>query len=138
MSECTHQTRTRDQIADSCLNKIVLVGVTMARATIIKRLLDCWACTNTQGMLDAEKDLHATIVQPESLKQRINRAAEEGEDAFWEAVAKNFPETKSGDLDPWECMMFSRKLEEIITMWLQANTDLLPDVGEEVDNDNLQ
>jgi hypothetical protein len=64
-------------------------------------------------------------VLDEPLEGRILRAVKVGENAFWSVMAESFPEAKTGDLDPLECVKLEERLVEVATMWVRANTDLL-------------
>jgi hypothetical protein len=52
---------------------------------------------------------------------RIKSAVREGEDAFWAAVAKEFPEATSGDLDPGMVMSLTQTMERVIRAWVDYN-----------------
>jgi hypothetical protein len=62
-----------------------------------------------------------------SLETRIAKAAQSGEDAFWTAVAAEFPEVKSGDLDPETSLRLSEKMKASIRIWLEINSSMQPD-----------
>ena len=69
------------------------------------------------------------------MEKRIEKAVDDAEDAFWEVIATNFPEAKTGDLDPFAHVNFVLQGEDVVKTWLAMNTDLLPnywgDEGEE-------
>lgn len=53
--------------------------------------------------------------------ERIKKAVEAGEDAFWQAVADAFPEVKTGDLPPDATVRFLTAAEEAVRTWLYVN-----------------
>ena len=53
--------------------------------------------------------------------ERIRSAARKGEDAFWAAVAKEFPEATSGDLDPGLAVSLMQTMERAIRAWVDYN-----------------
>lgn len=60
------------------------------------------------------------------MEGRIEKAVDEAGDAFWEFIAKHFPEAKSGDLDPFAHVNFVLQCEDVVRTWLAMNTDLIP------------
>ena len=52
---------------------------------------------------------------------RIKAALQKGEDAFWEAVAKEFSEAESGDLDPGTSVALTQSMERAIRAWVEFN-----------------
>lgn len=52
---------------------------------------------------------------------RIKAALQRGEDAFWESVAKEFPEATSGDLDPTLTVALTQTMERAIRAWVEYN-----------------
>ncbi len=56
---------------------------------------------------------------------RIKKALNKGEDAFWEAVAAQFPEATSGDLSPDAVFAIRRAMEQAIQAWVDANVNEL-------------
>ena len=53
--------------------------------------------------------------------ERIQTALRNGEDAFWAAVAKAFPEATSGDLDPGLAVGLTQTMERAIRAWVDYN-----------------
>ena len=54
-------------------------------------------------------------------EDRIKKALDKGEDAFWAAVAGQFPEATSGDLSPDMSLDLKRTMERAIREWVDAN-----------------
>jgi hypothetical protein len=54
--------------------------------------------------------------------QRIETALNKGEDAFWAAVADQFPEITTGDLSPDAAFALTRAMESAILAWVEANS----------------
>lgn len=54
---------------------------------------------------------------------RVRAALQRGEDAFWEAVAKEFPEATSGDLDPGMTVTLLQTMERAIRAWVEYNVN---------------
>lgn len=52
---------------------------------------------------------------------RIKVALREGEDAFWGAVATQFPEARTGDLAPDVAYDLTRAMERAIREWVSTN-----------------
>lgn len=60
-------------------------------------------------------------------EERIEKAVNEAEDAFWSVIAERFPEAETGDMYIDACVRFTDNLEHNVRLWLATNTDLLPD-----------
>lgn len=60
---------------------------------------------------------------PAEMKQKIAAVAKKAEDAFWETVAKEFPEIKTGDFHFSVAGEMTKKMEEWITHWVDANQE---------------
>jgi hypothetical protein len=54
-------------------------------------------------------------------EERIQDAVEEGEEAFWAAVAQVFPEAESGDLDPGTTVQLKQTMERAVRAWVDFN-----------------
>lgn len=54
-------------------------------------------------------------------KKSIENTAEEALFAFWEVVAKAYPEAKGGEFGIGETFEMCLKAEEFITHWLELN-----------------
>lgn len=54
-------------------------------------------------------------------EQRIEQVVRGGEDAFWAAVAEQFPEAESGDLAPDAAYALTRAMERAVRAWIDAN-----------------
>jgi len=52
---------------------------------------------------------------------RIKAALRRGEDAFWQAVAAQFPEAETGDLAPDMSHKLTATMEMAIRAWVDAN-----------------
>ena len=53
---------------------------------------------------------------------RIKKAAKEAEFAFWESVANQFPEIKTGDFPPLQAHKMQIQMEEWIRQWVDLNS----------------
>jgi hypothetical protein len=51
----------------------------------------------------------------------VERVAEVAEEAFWREVADQFPEIKTGDLNPYSATLFSLECERVIKEWIETN-----------------
>lgn len=71
--------------------------------------VNCEAPLNDQGLCDNAKD------------HRADLAATFAERAFWAAVAKEFPEIKSGDFPPNATVEFERACNAAVREWLLHN-----------------
>jgi hypothetical protein len=76
--------------------------------------------------------LNMTLTQtlPEDIKmtntksdlgERIAMALDHAETAFWNVIAKAFPEAKEGDLDPMMTNMLQETMNKAVEMWCQNN-----------------
>jgi hypothetical protein len=57
----------------------------------------------------------------ESVEERIERATEQALAAFWTTVARAFPETDTGDLDPARASVFEFDATRAVFDWVQTN-----------------
>ena len=53
--------------------------------------------------------------------EQIKTALDKGEDAFWAAVAAQFPEIRAGDLSPDMVLDLRRVMERAVRAWIDAN-----------------
>lgn len=53
---------------------------------------------------------------------RIEKAAQEAETAFWNKVAEHFPEVETGDFPPLESFNMMHQMEGWIHLWISFNT----------------
>ena len=53
--------------------------------------------------------------------ERIKTALRKGEDAFWAAVAREFPDTTTGDLDTGIVISLTQIMERAIRAWVDYN-----------------
>lgn len=58
---------------------------------------------------------------------RIETALRKGEDAFWEAVAAQFPEAETGDLAPDMAHKLTDTMKMAIREWVRANVTFKED-----------
>lgn len=61
---------------------------------------------------------------------RAANAAGKAIDAFWAAVAAEYPEITTGDLDPYTVAGFRGTCNSIVAEWVSANTPV-PDTDDE-------
>lgn len=54
-------------------------------------------------------------------EDRIEKALDKGEDAFWAAIAAQFPEAATGDLSPDMVLTLRRTMERAVREWVNAN-----------------
>ncbi len=54
--------------------------------------------------------------------QKIEEVVELAQIAFFQEVAKNFPEIKSGDFPPEAQVNFERACSDAIKIWVQSNS----------------
>lgn len=59
----------------------------------------------------------------EAYEHMISVISDRAEEAFWKAVAEQFPEIKTGDLDPMTSSKFSLSCHRVISEWLATNQD---------------
>ena len=52
---------------------------------------------------------------------RLENAITAAESAFWAAIADQYPEIKTGDLDPLEAVRLSEAMGRAVRAWLDAN-----------------
>ena len=64
-------------------------------------------------------------------KKSIENTTEEALFAFWEVVAKAYPQAEGGEFGIGETFEMCQKAEEFITHWLELNH---PNYGEETEN----
>lgn len=58
-----------------------------------------------------------------TLEERIKKAIEDADVAFWEVIAKQFPEIKSGDFPPDAWFKFSEAQEKAVKVWYEGNRE---------------
>ena len=56
-----------------------------------------------------------------ALVDRIMRAIQEADLAYWDKIAREFPEVKSGDFGPEETFRWHNEMEEAVLVWLANN-----------------
>ena len=52
----------------------------------------------------------------------IDFVAEAGMDAFWEEVARNFPEIKTGDFAPADAAKLEKAMKTAVAAWVKQNS----------------
>lgn len=57
----------------------------------------------------------------DELRNRIRKAVEEADLAFWDKIAKAFPEVTSGDFPPDATFAWDRARDEAVYVWLLLN-----------------
>ncbi|MCK9442549.1 MAG: hypothetical protein M0Q13_14160 [Methanothrix sp.] len=57
-------------------------------------------------------------------KERIEIAREKAIAAFWSTFAKEFPEIKTGDLNPVDNFKFNKTIKEVVNVWVHENNPL--------------
>lgn len=55
------------------------------------------------------------------LEERIEKARDEADCAFWNVIAKRFPEIKTGDVFPYDVIIQQMQQTEWIHQWIQNN-----------------
>ena len=59
-------------------------------------------------------------------EERIEKAVNEAEDAFWSVIAERFPEAETGDLFFDASIEFGDECRSVVRLWIATNTNLLP------------
>ena len=67
------------------------------------------------------KDMGSFEPTPSEMRQRLLSISEEGMVAFWEAIARLYPECKSGDLGPTATRDFEQAVYKVVTTWRDNN-----------------
>lgn len=57
------------------------------------------------------------------LKKRVEEAVEKAGDAFWNVIAKEFPEIKTGDFAPDAHMTLEYALKKAVNTWYDSNRE---------------
>lgn len=57
----------------------------------------------------------------ETLDQRMARAVEDADDAFWAVIAERFPEATTGDTDPSATHQYETMRDAFVRHWLTGN-----------------
>jgi hypothetical protein len=55
------------------------------------------------------------------LLERVKMSVHDAQFYFWAEIIKHFPEITTGDIDPWDQMLFDRALEERVYQWYIDN-----------------
>jgi len=85
------------------------------------------------------------VVKPSSLSEAINeakgsiaarmkKAMQDADDAFWEVIAKAFPEAKTGDFDPSDQERWEQAMWNAMTTWVSWNVPEVRDSDDPVKN----
>ena len=56
---------------------------------------------------------------------RIQLASAKAQEAFWDVIAKEFPEAKSGDFSPADSVAFDSACVQAATAWVEGNVAAL-------------
>ena len=62
-------------------------------------------------------------MKPSEDFNRLSNVLEAAEAAFWDTVAKSYPEAESGDLAPDAAINFAAAAEDAIVEWVATNAD---------------
>ena len=54
-------------------------------------------------------------------KEEIDKVVQKADNAFWDAVAKSYPEIRTGDLDPTTTGKLRLMMKEAVVIWLSYN-----------------
>lgn len=54
-----------------------------------------------------------------TFQERIKRALQEAQSAFWGEIASSFPEITSGDFPPDAATTFDKACENAVNVWLE-------------------
>jgi len=91
-------------------------------------------------ILDNDESSSSKPAMADNAHQRIKKAAKEAEAAFWESVAKQFPEIKTGDFHPLQTHKMQLQMEEWIRQWVNLNSEEVAHkcryCGKETDDDS--
>lgn len=53
---------------------------------------------------------------------KTTRTAQLAQEAFWAVVAREYPDIKSGDLDPMKSHLFDQACKDMVESWVRLNT----------------
>lgn len=53
--------------------------------------------------------------------ERIRAAVEKAREAFWSAIAEEFPEIRTGDLSPGDTMAMETATNSVVVAWIFGN-----------------
>lgn len=56
------------------------------------------------------------------MNQQLNQIVQEAIDAFWHTIATNYPQIKTGDLDPMTVVRFDQYCRQVVAEWLYSNS----------------
>lgn len=57
-----------------------------------------------------------------TLEERIKKAVNDADSAFWSEIVKHFPEVLTGDFAPDETIQFNNAQELAVKRWLKNNS----------------
>lgn len=60
--------------------------------------------------------------------RRLDLAIREADDAFWNTIAKHYPEVKTGDFGPGETLAWQTAMEVAVETWLSNNQRVTEEV----------
>jgi hypothetical protein len=64
---------------------------------------------------------HETSQAPDDRDRDLEALVERATDAFWEVVARHYPDAESGDLSPERTIVFHSLSGEVIREWIRNN-----------------
>lgn len=70
---------------------------------------------------DLETQKKLALLKEGAMKQKFQNAVDTATEAFWAAVAKEFSEIKTGDVDPAEDDAFNTAAEKAVMHWYETN-----------------
>jgi hypothetical protein len=56
-------------------------------------------------------------------EERIENAIKKADIAFWDVIAQQFPEVKTGDMPPYAAILFEEIQKKVVGYWIDFNTD---------------
>ncbi|ANJ73101.1 MULTISPECIES: hypothetical protein [Burkholderiaceae] len=62
----------------------------------------------------------------QDIKKQVEEVAEKAQQAFWDEVAKNFPEISTGDMPIQAVFQFNKECEEAVGIWVKSNHPSYP------------
>lgn len=55
-------------------------------------------------------------------RTKTSLVAELAQEAFWAVVAREYPDVKSGDLDPMQTHLFDQACKDMVESWVRLNS----------------
>ena len=78
-------------------------------------------CGHCKGAGFHKEDCPFSDANADNLELRSKAAVDEAEQAFWEVIARFFPEAESGDLSPDAVFRFSEACTDAVEQWIDSN-----------------